>query len=116
MADFKIKKNMNALECSEHRTLNLIVCASKIILRVLCEILENRAKYFIGKTQFGFRKGCGTREAIAVIRMLSERRLEFYEELFVCFVNFEKVFDRVKWTKLFEEIKRNKNIGVYLDI
>ena len=71
--------------------------------------LENKAKYFIGKTQFGFRKGCGTREAISVMRLLCERRLEFDEELFVCFVDFEKAFDRVKWTKLFEVLKK---IGV----
>ena len=65
--------------------------------------------YFIGKTQFGFRKGCGTREAIAVMRILCERRLEFNEELFICFVDFEKAFDRVEWTKLLEILEK---IGV----
>ena len=38
--------------------------------------------------------------------MLCERRLELDEELFVCFVHFEKAFDRVKWTKLFEVLKK----------
>ena len=68
--------------------------------------LENKAKYFIGKTKFGFKKGCGTREAISVMRLLCKSRLEFDAELFVCFVDFEKVFDRVKLTKLFEVLKK----------
>ena len=100
---------MNASECADHRTINLIAHASKIMLRLLGKRLENKAKYVIGKTQFGFRKGCGTREAISVMRLLCVRRLEFKEELIVCFVDFEKAFDRVKWTKLFEVLKK---IGV----
>ena len=101
---------MNASECADHRTINLIAHASKIMLRLLVKRLENKAKYFIEKTQFEFRKGRGTRKGISVMRLLCERRLEFDEELFVCFVNFEKAFDRVKWTKLFEVLKK---IGAY---
>ena len=78
----------------------MIAHASKIMLRLLGRILENKPKYFIWKTQFGFRKGCGTREAIPVMILLYERRLEFDEELVFCFVDFEKAFDRVKWTIL----------------
>src|SRR6218665_602216 len=69
---------------------------------------ENRniAEEFLGKNQFGFRKGCGTREAIGVMRMLCERSLEHDNELFICFVDFEKAFDRVKWTKLWHILKQ----------
>ena len=63
---------MNASECADHRTINLIAHASKIMLKLLGKRLENKAKYFIGKTQFGFRKGCGTREAISVMRLLCD--------------------------------------------
>ena len=45
-------------------------------------------------------------QAISVMRLLCKRRLEFKEELFVCFVAFKKAFDRVKWTKLFEVHKK----------
>ena len=34
--------------------------------------------------------------------MQCERRLEFNKDAFFCFVDFEKAFDRVKWTKLLE--------------
>ena len=91
-----LQKKSNACECKDHRTVSLISHASKIILRILTQTIEAKAKDFIGKTQFGFRKGRGTREAIGVMRMLSERSLEHSNELCVCFVDFEKVFDRVK--------------------
>ena len=104
-----LEKKVNATECADHRTISLISHASKIMLKVLTRRLEQKASYFIGKTQFGFRKGCGTREAIAVMRILCERRLEFNEELFICFVDFEKAFDRVRWTKLLEILEK---IGV----
>jgi len=37
--------------------------------------------------------------------MLCERSLEHDNELFICFVDFEKAFDRVKWTKLWHILK-----------
>ena len=55
------------------------------MLRFLCKTVENKAKYFIGKTQFIFRKGSATRKTISVMRLLSERRLEFVEELCIFF-------------------------------
>ena len=104
-----LQKKQNAVECADHRTISLISHASKIMLRILTNRIEAKAKDFIGKNQFGFRKGCGTREAIGVLRMLCERSLELDNEVFVCFVDFEKAFDRVNWVKMLEVLKR---IGV----
>ena len=62
----------------------------------------------LGKTQFGFRKGCGTREAIGM-RVICERSLEHGNDVFICFVDFEKTFDRIDWVKM---VKILKKIGV----
>ena len=61
---------MKASESADHRTINLIAHALKIMLKLLEKKLENKAKYFIWKKQYGFRKGCGTREAISEMRLL----------------------------------------------
>src|SRR3989454_12593552 len=90
-----LQKKQNAVECADHRTISLISHASKIMLRILTNRIEAKAKDFIEKNQFGFRKGCGTRDAIGVLRMLCERSLEFGNEIDICFVDFEKAFDRV---------------------
>ena len=69
------KKN-NAAHFSDYRTISLICHASKIMLKVLTKRLEAKAHLLLGRNQFGFRKGCGTGDAIGVMRMLCERSLE----------------------------------------
>jgi hypothetical protein len=58
----------------------------------------------VGEGQFGFRKGKGTRNAIGMLRIISERTLET-DELRVCFIDWQKAFDRVSWTKLMQILK-----------
>jgi len=59
----------------------------------------------LGEDQFGFRKGTGTRDAIGMLRKVSERTLEIDEELSVCFIDWQKAFDRVNWTKIMQILK-----------
>ena len=72
-----LQKKANALECGDHRTINLISHASKILLKIITRRIEGKAKYLIGRSQFGFRSGIGTRDAIGVMRVLCKRSLEF---------------------------------------
>lgn len=37
-------------------------------------------------------------EELGTLQMKSERVLEFNGELFACFIDWEKAFDRVDWT------------------
>jgi len=53
-----------------------------------------------------FRRGKGTRDAIGTMRIISERTLEIDEGLCVCFIDWQKAFDRVNWTKLVQILKR----------
>src|SRR6476661_4886439 len=100
---------MNGVECSDHRTIRLISHASKILLKILSDRIKAKARDFIGRNQFGLRKGCGTRDAIGVMRMICERRLEFGNNVYICFVDFEKEFYRLNWEKV---IKVLQSIGV----
>jgi len=58
------------------------------------------------KIKPGFRRGKGTRNAIGMMRIIAERNLEIDEELCSCFIDWRKAFDRVKWTKLMQILKR----------
>src|SRR6478609_1738781 len=85
-----LQKKMNAAERSDHQTISLTSHASKILLKILTNTIEAKAGDFIGRNQFGFRKGCGTRDAIGVMRMICERSLEFGGSVYTCFVDFGK--------------------------
>ncbi len=104
-----IEKKPNATDCSDFRTISLISHASKVILKVLTRRIESKAKDFIGEEQFGFRKGLGTREAIGVLRQICERNLEHNRDVYVCYVDYEKAFDRVNWSKMMDILQ---DIGV----
>ena len=81
------------------------------MLKVLTKRIEAKAKHILGRNQFGFRKGCGTRDTVGIMRTLRERSLECGNEVFICFVDFEKAFDRVNWVKMFEILKVCTLIG-----
>ena len=49
--------------------------------------------------QFGFRRGKGTTEAIGILRIIQKKTLDI-DELCACFIDWQKVYDHVNWTKL----------------
>jgi len=71
-----------------------------MVLKILTRRLESKAKMFLEKDQYGFIKGRGTKDAIAALRVMYERSLEHHKKVYVCYVVFEKAFDRVNWYKL----------------
>ncbi|XP_037794126.1 uncharacterized protein LOC119589602 [Penaeus monodon] len=80
-------KEVNATKCEEYKVISLITHASKILLRVLNKRLEGKDRDYIRKTQFGFKRGCGTRDAIGVMRILCEKVLDNGKEFDVCFMD-----------------------------
>ena len=40
------------------------------------------------------------------MRIIAERTLEIDEELCVCFIDWQKAFDRVNWTNLMQILRR----------
>jgi len=61
-----------------------------VVLRVFAKTPERRAEKFLGNDQFRFRRERGTREAIAVVKTLPKRSMEFNQGLFACFMDYEK--------------------------
>ena len=101
-----LKKKTQATKCSDHRTISLIAHTATTISKIIRIRIERKIEDVLGEDQFGFRRGKGTRDAIGKMRIIAERTLEIDEELCVCFIDWQKAFDRVNWTKLMQILKR----------
>jgi Reverse transcriptase (RNA-dependent DNA polymerase). len=83
-----LPKKTQAKKCSDHRTISLISYAGKIVARFLSKRLESKIEEVIEEDQIGFRKGKGTRDAIELLRIISERVLDVKEEMCLCFIDW----------------------------
>lgn len=101
-----IPKKSNSVDCKDYRTISLISHVTKIILKVLLMRAREKIKARISEEQFGFKEDSGCRNAIFVLRMLSERCIQMQRDLYVCFIDYEKAFDSVKHEDLMKCLDR----------
>ena len=101
-----LKKKRKDTKCSDHCKISLIARTTKMVARILRRI-ERKVEDVLGEDQFGFRRGKGTGDAIGMLRIISERALDIDEELRACFIDRQKAFDRVNWTKFMQILNRN---------
>ena len=76
-------------------TIALISHASKVMLKILQDRLQQYMNHELTDIQAGFRKGRGTRDQIAKICWLIEKARDFQENIYFCFIDYAKVFDCV---------------------
>ena len=99
-----LHKKGSTKDCSNYRLIAIISHASKILLHTLNERLKSFLSKEIAPEQAGFVKGKGTREQILTVRQIIEKAREFNRPVYICFVDFSKAFDSVKWPKLWETL------------
>ena len=72
-----IQKKGNSKECSNYCTIALISQASKVMLKILQDRLQQYMNHEISDIQAGFRKGRGPRDQLANICWIIEEAREF---------------------------------------
>ena len=77
-----IPKKGNAKKCSNYHRIALISHASKVMLKILQARLQQYVNHEIPDIQVGFRKGGGTRDQIANIRWIIEKKESSRKHLF----------------------------------
>ena len=87
-----------ATKCVDHYTISLSTHTAKTVTRILKRRTEKKIQDVFGD-QFGIRKG--TR----MPKSTSEQTLDKDEELRACFIEREKEFHHVNWTKLMQILK-----------
>ena len=95
-----LPKQARATDCSNFRTISLMPHTLKIFLKVIQARIGTKIDNEVGPTQFGFRPGSGTREGIFCYNILAQKHLEVDRDLYTCFIDYSKAFDKVHHDQL----------------
>ena len=100
-----IPKKGNVKECSNYCTIAVISQASKMMLRILQDRLQQYMNLELPDVQAGFRKRRGTRDQFSNNHWMIEKAREFQKNIHSCFIENAKAFDCVDHNKLWKILK-----------
>ena len=93
-------KKPGAIECELHRTISLMSHVTKTLLHILINRLRRSIRPEISETQCGYVKDKGTRNAILMLRLVAEKSISKQQDLYLCFIDYTKAFDKVRHENL----------------
>ena len=101
-----------------YRAITVGVAISKVFAQVILERLDDWAEKggWRAPTQFGFRKGRGTSEAVFMLRHLVDKSQHQKKPLFSAFIDFKKAYDSVPRELLWKSLGKMGIHGPILDI
>ena len=89
------KKKGNIHECGNYRGIKLLLQLMKCLERIIDARIRLIVNEQLGEEPFGFRKGCGTTDALFIPRQLNERKLEFGQDGYWGFLDLEKAYNKI---------------------
>lgn len=99
-----LPKKTKAKKCAEYRTISLMSHVLKIFLAIIQNRIRPKCDEQLGESQFGFRSGMGTREALFALNVLVQKCKDMQTNVILCFIDYEKAFDRVRHDLLMERL------------
>ena len=101
-----LPKQPRATDCSNYRTISLMPHTLKIFLKIIQDRIGSKIDKEVGQTQFGFRPGSGTREGIFSFNIIAQKHIEVNQDLYACFIDYSKAFDRVHHVQLIDCLEK----------
>ncbi|GFO09658.1 endonuclease-reverse transcriptase, partial [Plakobranchus ocellatus] len=101
-----LPKKPGATESELHRTISLMSHITKILLKIIMLRIRNKIKPEIAEEQCGFVEDKGTSNAIYILRTSIECALEVQKDLYLCFIDYTKAFDRVRHDEILKQLKQ----------
>ena len=91
-----IPKKPKATRCYEYRTISIMNQVTELLLKIVIDCMKGKIEAEIDDAQSRFRQGKGTRECLLNLRLICERHLKVQKDIYICFLDYEKAFDRVR--------------------
>ena len=88
------------MDCANYRGISLLSVVGKIYGRILIERVKVVTDGSIGEEQGGFKEGRECVDQVYTLRMLMERFRDKKIDLYVCFLDLEKAYDRISRRKM----------------
>lgn len=95
-----LPKKPHATDCNDYRMISLMSHTLKVFLRIIHTRMYRKCEAEITDTQFGFRNGFGTREALQAFGILVQRCQDVNKDVYACYIDYSKAFDNVRHEKL----------------
>jgi len=91
----RIHKKGDKKVCNNSRGISLLSVPSKVFTRVILNRISNTVNALLRENQCGFRKARGCADQIFLLRQIIEKKLEFTEDLYICFIDFAQAYDSI---------------------
>ncbi|XP_030747669.1 uncharacterized protein LOC115876118 [Sitophilus oryzae] len=98
-------KKPNASQCDDYRMISLMSHVLKTFLRIIHTRIYKKFENQMDNTQFGFRNGLGTREALFSLNVMTQRCRDMNVNVFACFIDYRKAFDCVNHQKMIKILR-----------
>ena len=99
-----------------YRPISLLNSAYKLYAAMLCNRLQEGLRDRIRTNQYGFQKDKSTVDALHIIRRIQDLFVDFPDTpLYLCFLDWEKAFDRVHPDALLFALTRIGAPQMYID-
>ena len=101
-----LHKKGDRCDVNNYRGITLVSCLSKLFTSILNKriVFYCENNNIISDSQFGFRKGKSTVDALFILHTIVQNYLNEKKRLYCCFVDFKKAFDSIYrnglWLKL----------------
>ena len=100
-----LSKISGTTKYEKHPTISLMSHITKLIIRVVMNRVRGRTLQEIAPEQYGFMPDKRTRNAIFVLRRMSERVIEKQNDIYACLIDYNKAFDTVRHEPLIDLLK-----------
>jgi hypothetical protein len=101
-----IFKSGDSSDCGNYRPISLLNTINKLVARIIVVRLQEVLDPLIQSTQFGFRPGKSTADAIGCVRRWLHMARTTHDETVMLLLDWEKAFDRVSHGALYKTLKR----------